>query len=79
MEKYMLRCRMILVCENIHKLIMPIRSRCINIRVPAPSKIEIADVLFSIAKSENLTLPEEVVERIVESSRRNLRDAICQL
>ena len=38
MEKYVMRCRMILMCDNLHKLIMPIRSRCINIRIPAPSK-----------------------------------------
>lgn len=37
MEKYMGACRMILVCQHVHKLIAPIRSRCLNIRVPAPS------------------------------------------
>lgn len=41
---------MILICSSLHKLIMPIRSRCINIRVPAPTNDEIKDNLRYIAK-----------------------------
>jgi replication factor C subunit 3/5 len=42
MEKYMKNCRMILLCNSVHKLIHPIRSRCLNIRVPAPNHTAIA-------------------------------------
>lgn len=37
MEKYIERCRIILVCESLAKIISPIRSRCLLIRVPAPN------------------------------------------
>ena len=38
MEKYIKNCRIILICEFVHKIIQPIRSRCVNLRVPSPSK-----------------------------------------
>ena len=79
MEKYIMRCRMILMCDNLHKLIMPIRSRCINIRVPAPSKSELYSILTTIAHDQGLKYDDEVINKIIKSSRRNLRDAICQL
>lgn len=57
MEMYMKNCRMILVCSKIHKLIPPIRSRCVNIRVPAPTNDEILEVCSTISarESNNLT------------------------
>jgi replication factor C subunit 3/5 len=45
MEKYIKNCRMILICNNVHKLISPIRSRCLNLRIPAPEQGEIIQVL----------------------------------
>ena len=57
MEMYMKNCRMILICSKIHKLIAPIRSRCVNIRVPAPLKEDILNVCSEIAarESNNIT------------------------
>ena len=37
MEKYSGSCRLILVCDNQSKIIDPVRSRCLGIRVGAPS------------------------------------------
>lgn len=37
MEKYIERCRIVLICESLAKIISPIRSRCLLIRVPAPN------------------------------------------
>lgn len=83
MEMYMKNCRMILVCSKIHKLIPPIRSRCVNIRVPAPSNDEIYEVCSIIAarESNNITFnfTEQMLKSVVEHSDRNLRLAIIQL
>lgn len=49
MEKYISHCLMVLLCKSIHKLITPIRSRCINLRVAAPSNEQIAGILEGIA------------------------------
>ncbi|KAM6145427.1 replication factor C subunit 3 isoform 2-T2 [Phoenicopterus ruber ruber] len=37
MEKYMATCRLILCCNSMSKIIGPIQSRCLAVRVPAPS------------------------------------------
>lgn len=37
MEKYMATCRLILCCNSTSKVIAPIRSRCLAVRVPAPT------------------------------------------
>ena len=42
MEKYMGTCRVILVTNSTSKVIPAIRSRCLAVRVPAPSLDEIS-------------------------------------
>lgn len=76
MEKYMGNCRYIMCCNSSSKVIGAIRSRCLGIRVPAPSHAEITTTLQTIARKENLKLPEELAMRIAEQSHRNLRRAI---
>jgi replication factor C subunit 3/5 len=49
MEKYVAKCRLILVCENMGKVLAPLRSRCLMIRVPSPSTDEIERLLTNIA------------------------------
>ena len=54
MEKYTASCRLILCCNNPSKVIDPLRSRCLGVRVPAPSHAEIADVLQGVARFMSL-------------------------
>ena len=42
MEKYSASCRLILCCNNQSKVIDPVRSRCLGIRVPAPSHDDVS-------------------------------------
>lgn len=56
MEKYMNNCRMILLATNLHRLIHPIRSRCLNLRIPAPSSEVIQRILADVAKIESSSL-----------------------
>lgn len=72
-------CRMILVCKSIHKLISPIRSRCINLRVPAPTEEDIKNILISIAREQYVEVSQEIINKITKISGKNLRDAISQL
>jgi replication factor C subunit 3/5 len=41
MEKYAVTCRLILCCDSPSKLIAPLRSRCLGIRVAAPGEDEV--------------------------------------
>lgn len=76
MEKYVATCRLILIANSISRVIPAIRSRCLAIRVPAPSIDEIVNVLHTVCKKEGLTLPSELAVRIANAANRNLRRAI---
>ncbi|XP_033864099.2 replication factor C subunit 3 [Acipenser ruthenus] len=76
MEKYMSNCRLILCCNSTSKVIPPIRSRCLAVRVPLPSVEEVCTVLSSVCRKEGLTLPGELAKIIAEKSGRNLRKAL---
>eukprot|EP00586_Coscinodiscus_wailesii_P018452 CAMPEP_0172499112 /NCGR_PEP_ID=MMETSP1066-20121228/122206_1 /TAXON_ID=671091 /ORGANISM="Coscinodiscus wailesii, Strain CCMP2513" /LENGTH=275 /DNA_ID=CAMNT_0013272683 /DNA_START=391 /DNA_END=1218 /DNA_ORIENTATION=- len=79
MEKYAATCRLILCCNNASKVIEPVRSRCLGIRVPAPTNDEICSILQKVARKENVTLHEELAYKIAQTSHRNLRRALLIL
>nr|XP_006820348.1 PREDICTED: replication factor C subunit 3-like [Saccoglossus kowalevskii] len=76
MEKYMATCRIILCCNSTSKVIPAIRSRCLGIRVAAPSIEEICQILHNVCRKEGLNLPSELAKRLAEKSERNLRKAL---
>ena len=73
MEKYTATCRLILVATSPSKVIEPLRSRCLGIRVPLPQNPELFSVLTSVAKKENISLPMPVAAKIGQASGRNVR------
>lgn len=80
MEKYIANCRIILCATSISRVIPAIRSRCLCIRVPAPTEDTIVSILQKTCKKEDLNLPEKLARRIAAVSNRNLRRAllICE-
>lgn len=79
MEKYMSACRIIMVCENRNKIIAPIRSRCLNIRIGAPDEESIVEALQLIDRVEGLGYPEQVFTSLANNCNGNLRSAILGL
>jgi len=79
MEKYMATCRIILQCECVSKVIEPLRSRCLSVRIAAPSHDQIVDIIKEIASKERVTLDESYARQISMKSQRNLRKAIIML
>jgi replication factor C subunit 3/5 len=79
MERYTSTCRLILVCSSASRLIAPLKSRCLPIRLPAPTIDEITRILKKIATKENLQITDETIELIAMNSDRNLRRAILML
>lgn len=55
------------------------RSRCLGIRIAAPSVEDIASLLTNVARKESLILPPEVALRVALQSDRNLRRALLML
>lgn len=79
MEKYVTTSRLILVCESFSKIIDPLRSRCLSIRVPSPTNMEISLILKKVAKSEGLQAPDEFLNKVSDNSHRSLRKALLIL
>jgi len=71
--------RIIICCNATSKLIAPIRSRCLLVRVPAPSVEDVCAILDKVAQRERIQLPEAFAKRIAITSDRNLRRALLML
>ncbi|ORY28295.1 P-loop containing nucleoside triphosphate hydrolase protein [Naematelia encephala] len=76
MEKYMNNMRLILCASSTSKIIAPIRSRCLLVRVAAPTTDEMSKVLHHVAKKERFSLPETAAQQIIDTSSGNLRKAL---
>lgn len=79
MEKYSAQCRIILVCTSPSKIIDPVRSRCLPLRVPAPELQDIATIISAVAAKENIACPSELATAIAAQCDRNLRRALLML
>jgi replication factor C subunit 3/5 len=77
--RYSAVCRIILICDTPSKVIDPVRSRCLGIRIPAPSSDEIADILVNVSVAENAACPRELATRIALQAEKNLRRALLML
>ncbi|RYG51122.1 hypothetical protein EON66_11125 [archaeon] len=73
MESYTATCRLVLIASSLSKVIDPLRSRCLCMRVPAPSQPEVMSVLSSIATAEGLDVHVSVLSRIAKQANNNLR------
>ncbi|KAF5184743.1 Replication factor c subunit [Thalictrum thalictroides] len=76
MEKYSASCRLILCCNSSSKVTEAVRSRCLNVRINAPTEEQIVKVLEFIGKKENLQLPSGFAARVALQSNRSLRRAV---
>ncbi|KAG1816623.1 P-loop containing nucleoside triphosphate hydrolase protein [Suillus variegatus] len=76
MEKYMSNMRIILCANSTSRLIAPIKSRCLLMRVAAPNPEEMQIVLEHVAKKLKFDLPEEASQQIAEDSGGNMRKAL---
>ncbi|CAE6506256.1 unnamed protein product [Rhizoctonia solani] len=79
MERYMTNLRIIMCANGTSKLIAPIKSRCLLVRVAAPSDQEMELALRAVAKRERFDIPDEAAVKIIQDSRGNLRRAILVL
>ncbi len=61
------------------QVIEPVRSRCLCIRVAAPSLQQIEEQLGRVAASEKLSLPPPLASRLAAGCDRNLRRALLSL
>ena len=77
MEKYMSNLRIILCANSTSRLIAPIKSRCLLMRVAAPNRDEMLTVLNHVAKRAGAgSFPEDMADQIIADANGNMRKAI---
>ena len=79
LEKYIYICRFIFLIREDGNLIEALQSRCIRLRVPAPSAEEISDILNYIAEQEEIDLRPKALNSLIIYSEQNLSRAINSL
>jgi replication factor C subunit 3/5 len=79
LELYVKSCRFIFLVNNEGNMIEPLQSRCLKLRVPAPSTSDIRGILENIAITENIQLSDKSLEYLIRYSDKNLNTLINQL
>ncbi|KAI9273612.1 DNA clamp loader [Sporodiniella umbellata] len=79
MEKYTTNMRLILCCNSLSKIIPPVRSRCLLIRVSRPEVDEVAGTLLNVATKEDIKLPKKLATDIAIHSAKNMRASLLAL
>ena len=62
-----------------YQVMDPVRSRCLCVRVAAPSLEQCQQQLQLVAKKENFVLPPKFGAQIAATSQRNLRRALLMM
>jgi replication factor C subunit 3/5 len=79
MERYQKNCKFILCSYQISKIIDPLRSRCLDVRVPKPSLSDIMGTLLWIAECEGFNIPPKVSAKILKECNKDVKAAIWML
>lgn len=79
METYASNVFFILTCNNINKVIEPIKSRCITIPFAHPSKEEVFKYLEKICINEKMDYTEDGLKKLVELNYPSIRNCVVGL
>jgi replication factor C small subunit len=79
METYSINVFFILTCNNINKVIEPIKNRCTLIPFSYPKKEEIVIYLEKICNAENMDYTEEGLKKLVEVNYPSIRNCVLSL
>jgi replication factor C subunit 3/5 len=69
-------CRFIMWCDNLGNIIGPLKSRCVCIRVPRPTEIELFRYLTYIAGKKSSDVSISTVKKIVKYSDCDIKRAL---
>ena len=80
MEKYVATCRLILICTSTSRLIPPLKSRCLSVRVPGHLPAAISEACRAVCQKEGVQAPSEpFIATLAERSGGNLRRGMLML
>ena len=76
MEKYSGTCRFIMWCHTLSRVIDPLKSRCICLKVQSPSPLELFRYTNDIAIKENLHLNVDQLTKLIADAKGNIKKVI---
>ena len=79
MEKYHKTCKFILCGYQLSKIIEPLRSRCLNIRIPSPSIKDMCSIIFDVSCREGIEIDQINLYKIANLANGNIKKAISLL
>jgi replication factor C subunit 3/5 len=79
MEKYNEKCRFIMWCKSLSKVIKPLQSRCVCLRIPTPTDDELFQYIFKISVNEQMFLELEQYNTIITKASGNIKTALWML
>jgi replication factor C subunit 3/5 len=79
MEKYSNSCKFILISEQLSKIIEPIRSRCLLVRIQLPTEEQILESLLHITYKENIDISFIKMKEIINNCDNRINHAIWLL
>lgn len=79
MEKFSNTCKFILISDQLSKIIEPLRSRCILVRIPLPTRCQILESLLYISYKENINVTFSKLNNILNNCENKINNAIWLL
>lgn len=79
MENYSDKCKFIMWCNSLSRVIKPLRSRCMCIRIPRPEKLELLMYLVKVAAQKKMYLKYLDFINIYKKSNGNIKTALWEL
>eukprot|EP00397_Hematodinium_sp_SG-2012_P039202 GEMP01042768.1.p1 GENE.GEMP01042768.1~~GEMP01042768.1.p1 ORF type:complete len:360 (+),score=43.57 GEMP01042768.1:86-1081(+) len=76
MEEFAHNSRFILCCNYLHKIIMPLQSRCNHNRLAVLPESAVIDCIQKVAKAENITLTLDATKAIVRIGNGDMRKVL---
>ena len=79
MEKYSNYCKFFITGKNISKIIEPIKSRCLFIRIPKPNNFDILEFILNIYHKEKRFLPKDTLLNLVNKNNFNVKEILWNI
>ena len=76
METYAAQARFILTCNLVHKVITPLKSRCITLHINKTDQVEFFTRAATVLTTENVTYEPEVLASYVAATYPDLRSCL---
>jgi replication factor C subunit 3/5 len=76
LEKYANTCKFIFICNQLSKIIEPLKSRCLMVRIPLPNKSQIFNFTLKVCMKEDIKLSISDISNIIENCDNDINKVI---